>query len=284
MLPAQPAAVADGLMVYSGAGLRARLSTWPARTVMTEPESESPPLADALDILSRLARQAGVPAERAAWRERILWLAFCLRTEDAMHAELSVPASERRRDLRRVADRLERQARGGRRWGTCIAMLDATVLDVQKVWSDFDKDMLAKVASPEDAAGVAARLRRVDDALDRSVYGRAAGPTRPDFPLIMAAAGLADLIQEACGKAQRQSPSVSPGSPWALLLQRVSEIAGRPVKEGARDLSHALKMARSYAKVEPVPIRISDTPPEMVFGRPEPRPPRAVRPRRGKPG
>lgn len=255
-----------------------------ARPAITKPKTKDHLLDDAVSILAALAQRAGLPRRSDAWRDRILQLASNLALEDALHAELNVPASERRRDLRRAADRLVRQARGGRRWGARIAMLDATALDVQKVWPDFDKDMLAKVSSPEDAERLASRLRRVDDALDRRVYGRAAGPTSPDLPLMMAAAGLADLMQEACGGAQGQSPPVSPGCPWALLLQRVSEMAGRPVKKGGRDVSHTLELVRAYTKVEPVPVRTKDTPRDQVLASPEPRPPRAIRPRRSQSG
>lgn len=260
-----PGACAAGLTCIAGQASPAPPSTsrMSSRAAMTQAENEQQLLDDALDILARLARQAGMPVTRDAWRDRLLWLASYLRTEDAMHAELNVPASERRRDLRRIADRLERLARGERRWKSRITMSDAVAIDVQKVWPDFEKELVEKVTSPDEAGHLAVRLRRVDEALDRSVYGRAAGHTRPDLPLMWAAAGLADLIQDACGGVLGQPPPISPKSAWALLLQRVSELAGRPTQGGAADVSHVLELVRADLQgVE--------------------RPTRAVRPRRGK--
>lgn len=52
---------------------------------------------------------------------------------------------------------------------------------------------------------------------------------------------------------------------WAPVLQRVSELAGRRVQDGARDVSHTLELVRDRLRGLEPPIG-------------------AIRPRRGKPG
>jgi len=190
---------------------------------------------DALRILLRRARTAKVVLDSEAQRALLREVADHLALEDRMAADLLMPRSERRRQVLRVADRLEGFARRGRRFGGPNSLSERATGDIRIVLPSFSTDAL-NPDSPEEATALAAQLRAAVSILDakslsgrsRGFYGAAEGRRQGDTALHAAAADLLDLLNVSRGCPTGTLQPATIDGPWHELVRLIASAGGRP--------------------------------------------------------